>query len=133
MGLAEDIKDLLTTGGVAETIFIGEAAERPALCVVITPTGGLGATRTMSGSASNAPREHVRIQLRVRGDTYTECSDLMTQAYSVLSGLPERTINSRRYYYASAVQTPYYLGLDDAARPVIATNFDVWRNESTQG
>jgi len=133
MGLAEDVKDFLTTGGVTDTIFIGEAGERPAACLVVTPTGGLGAMRTMSGSASNAPREHVRVQLRARAATYDACSTLMTQAYGLLSGMPERTLNSRRYYYASAVQTPYYLGLDDAARPVIATNFDLWRIESTQG
>lgn len=133
MGLGQDIKDFLTTGGVTDSIFIGEAPERPAACIVVTPTGGMGSKRTMSGAASNAPIEHVRIQLRVRAADYAACSNLMTQAYNLLSGMPERTLNSRRYYYASAVQTPYYLGLDDAARPVIATNFDIKRTESTQG
>lgn len=131
--LGLDVKDILTTGGVTASIFVGEAPELPAQCIVVTPTGGLGPTRTFSGTPCDAAIEHVRVQLRVRAVDYVTCSNLMTQAYSLLSGLPERTINSRRYYRASAVQTPYYLGLDDAARPVIATNFDLWRTETTQG
>lgn len=133
MALGTDLKDFLTTGGMTDTIFVGEAAERPAACLAITPTGGMGSRRTMSGTTANAPVEHVRVQLRARAATYDACSAIMTQAYSLLSGMPERTLNGRRYYYASAVQTPYYLGLDEAARPVIATNFDVWRLETTAG
>lgn len=133
MALGNDIRDFLSSGGVTAGLFIGDAPELPAACVVITPTGGTGARRTFSATPANAPVEHVRIQLRVRAASYDACSTLMTQAYSLLSGMSERVINSRRYYTASAVQTPYYLGLDDAARPVIATNFDLWRTESTQG
>jgi hypothetical protein len=131
MGLAEDLKDLLTTGGFTSPIFVGEAPERPAACLAITPTGGLGPQRTMSPTLANAPIEHVRVQLRARAADYAACDAVMTAAYSLLSGLQERPINARRYHYAKPVQTPYYLGLDDASRPVIGVNFDVWRAEST--
>jgi hypothetical protein len=131
VGLSEDIRDLLTTGGFSSSIFIAEAPERPANCLVVTATGGLGPTRTMSAGLANAPVEHVRMQVRARAADYAACDAIMTSAYGLLNGLQERTANARRYYYVSPVQTPFYLGLDGAARPVIAVNFDVQRAEST--
>jgi hypothetical protein len=131
MGLGDDLKDFLSSGGVTASIFIGEAPERPASALAITPTGGLGPTRTFSASTMNAPLEHCRIQLRARAADYSACDAVMTSAYRLLSGMQTRTINNRQYYYAVPVQTPYYLGLDEASRPVIATNFDVYRAEST--
>jgi len=132
MGLSEDIRTQLIAGGMASSaLFVAEAPEKPDTALAITATGGLGPTRTMSGTKANAPVEHVRIQLRARAANYAACDVLMTQAYGLLSGLGETVIGTWRYYYVRPVQTPYYLGLDGAARPVIAVNFDVQRKEDT--
>ena len=132
MGLSEDIRTQLIAGGMsASALFVAEAPEKPDTALAITATGGLGPTRTMSGTKANAPVERVRVQLRARATTYAACDVLMTQAYGLLSGLGETVIGTWRYYFFTPVQTPYYLGLDGAARPVIAVNFDVQRKEDT--
>ena len=130
MGLCEDLRTQLIAGGMsAGSLFIAEAPEKPDTALAITASGGLGPTRTMSGQPATAPLEHLRVQCRARATTYVACDALMTQAYALLSGLGETVIGSRRYYYVRPVQPPYYLGLDGAARPVIAVNFDVQRKE----
>lgn len=130
MGLAEDVRSLLGTKGfVAAEMYIAEAPEKPDSVLVITPTGGFGPERTFSGGVNNAPVENCRIQIRTRSTSYQMCDTLMTLAYAILSGLGETMVGTWRYYYFRPVQTPYYLGLDEAARPVIAVNFDVQRKE----
>lgn len=131
MGLSEDLRALLMADGITTAIFVAEAPERPADCLVITATGGTGPLRTMSATPATAPVERVRAQLRARATTYAACDAIMTAVYSKLSGMGERVTGGWRYYDAVAVQTPYYLGLDGASRPVIAVNFDVLRNETT--
>jgi hypothetical protein len=131
MGLADDMLDLLTTGGIAASIFLGEPPEKPDACLAIAPTAGLGPQRTFSGTPGNAAVEHRRFQLRARGLTYASADAAMAAAYAVLSGVGERTLNFRRYYFVTPVSTPAYLGLDVANRPEFSANFDVWRAEST--
>jgi hypothetical protein len=131
MGLANDLKDYLTSGGITATIVVGELPEGPDLCLSIAPYAGFGPTRTMSGTPGDAPLEHTRVQIFGRGGTYAAIDTLMASAYSKLSGLGERVINNRRYYFVTPVQTPSYLGLDPASRPMFSTNFDVLRAEST--
>lgn len=131
MGLSEDLRALLIADGITTSIFVAEAPERPANCLVITATGGLGPTRTMSALPAQAPVEHVRVQLRARATDYAACDAIMTAAYGKLSGMGERVTGGWRYYDVRPVQTPYYLGLDGASRPIIAVNFDVLRNETT--
>lgn len=131
MGLSEDVRTQLIAGGMTTSaLFVAESPEKPDTALAITATGGLGPTRTMSSAKADAPVERVRIQLRARATTYAACDALMTQAYGLLSGLGETVIGGWRYYYFRPVQTPYYLGLDGAARPVIAVNFDVQRKEN---
>ena len=131
MGLADDLRDYLSTSGITGSIFVGEAPEVPDACLAVIPTAGIGPTRTLSANVGNAPVEHCRAQVTARGTTYAACSALMQSAYTKLSGVGERDINSRRYYYVVPVQTPFYLGLDEAARPVFVANFDILRAEST--
>jgi hypothetical protein len=131
VGLADDIYDLLSTGGIATTLFVGEPPEKPDACLAIAPTAGLGPGRTFSGSAGHAPVEHRRFQVRSRGFTYASADAAIEAAYAILSGAGERTLNFRRYYFIAPVSTPAYLGLDDANRPMFTANFDVWRAEST--
>ena len=84
----------------------------------------------MNPLPKTAPVENRRVQLRARATTYAACDAIMTQAYGLLSGFQNKTANGTLYLYGRAVQTPYYLGLDGASRPVIAVNFDVWRPET---
>lgn len=130
MGMPEDLRQLLITSGYTTPVFIADAPEKPDVCLVITATGGLSPVRTFNPSPATAPLVQMRAQLRARALTYGACDAIMTAAYAILSGFQQQTINGIVYGYGRAVQTPYYLGLDGASRPVIAVNFDVWRPET---
>lgn len=131
MGLAEDIRDYLTTAGFTGSIYIAQLPERPNTAAVITPTGGIGPFRTMSGTPGDAPLENERFQIRVRATDYPTADSLMASAHGKLSGMCDTEINGRRYYYVSPIQTPFYLELDELDRHVFACNYDAMRSEST--
>lgn len=130
--LADDIVDLLSTGGVASaSLYIGEAPEKPHTAMVVTPTGGVGPVRTMSATPANAPLEYTRIQLRARATDAATAEALLMSGHVILSGFGGRSINGRRYYCALAVQSPFYLGRDELSRALYACNYDVLRAEAT--
>lgn len=130
--IGDDIADYLTSGGVSSSqVFVGEMPERPITALVITPTGGLGPSRTMSGALNGAPIEDEQFQIRTRSDVYSDAEVLIRQAHGLLSGFQERLINGRRYYYGVPLQTPFYLGRDDERRAVFACNYKILRAEST--
>jgi hypothetical protein len=130
--LADDIADFLTSGGIAASmLFVGDFPAQPHTALVVTPTGGEGPTRTMSGTPSHAPLETVRFQLRARATGYTLAEALINSAHVLASGVSERAINSRRYYYIRPVQSPQYLGFDELNRSLFACNYSVQRAEST--
>lgn len=130
--LADDVADLLTSGGVSSgALFIGEAPEEPHTALVVTPTGGLGSERTFSGTPANAPLERTRIQLRARATDWSTAEALLMGGHAVMNGLSERAINGRRYYYAIALQSPFYIGRDELDRALFGCNYDVLRAETT--
>lgn len=128
MGLAEDIADLVTTGGVTAAVFIGELPAMPIQAVSVIPSGGLPSIFAMD-TAPNIERS--RIQLLVRAATYPVAEALIRSAYDVLEGTRERLINFRRYHWIQAVQPPFYIGQDETEHPLLSCNFDVARAAST--
>lgn len=123
MGLSNDLADYLTTGGIADAIFSGELPARPFTALCVTPTAGLGPQRVMGTVAG----EHVRIQLRVRGQDFQTAESLMSQAHTLCVRFLERTLNGTRYFDLSAASSPYYLGLNHEELPVFVCNYDVWK------
>lgn len=130
--LADDIADILTSGGLDTlALFTHELPERPNSGLVIAPTGGSGYDRTMSSTPANAPLERPSIQLRARATDTLTAEALLMSAHVILNGMSERSINSHRYYYIRAIQSPMYLGRDEANRPLFSCNYDILRAEST--
>lgn len=130
--LADDIADVLTSGGLdTDAVFTHELPERPNSGLVITPTGGSGYDRTMSASPANAPLERPSIQLRARATDAGTAEALLMSAHVILNGMNERAVNGYRYYYVRAIQSPMYLGRDEANRPLFSCNYDILRAEST--
>lgn|SRR5574341_540154 len=127
MGLADDMADLLVTGGLAATVQVGDLQARPDAAVVIVPTPGLPTMRSFGGAVV----ESLRVQTRSRGTTYPSAEALASAAHGFLDGTKERVINGRRYYWIEAIQPPFYLGLDEEARTLFAENFTVYRAAST--
>lgn len=127
MGLADDLRDLLVTGNLSATVHVGELQEAPDRAVVIVATPGLPTLRTCGA----AVLETGRVQLRTRATDYPTAEALMTSAHGKLDGQADRTLGGRTYYWIEGLQPPFYLGLDDAKRPMFACNYSVLRAAST--
>ena len=127
MGLADDITDLLVTGGLSSTVHVGELLERPTKAVAVTPYAGLQTLRSFNG----AVLEQVRIQVRARASDYPTVEDLMSSAHGKLDGAKDKTINGRLYYWMEALQPPFYIGRDEEERSIFAFNLNVLRSATT--
>ena len=74
MGLAEDVRDLLTTGGFSSTVHIGDLFPRPDSALVVVQTAGLPTIRAMG----RAELEQTQVQLRARARSYQDASTMMS-------------------------------------------------------
>ena len=127
MGLATDIMDILSTGGVSTPKFGGDMPERPVIALCVTQTAGLGSTHTM-GSLVGAPvLESMQFQVRARAADYASAETIMNNAHSKLDGLRSKVINGQHYQYIASLSTPLYLGTDEEERPLFACNYRAQR------
>lgn len=132
MGLADDIRDLLSTGGMDVTaVFCGDLPERPPACVVIVQTAGPGSTHTFGSAVGVPPLEGLGFQLRARAAGYVAAETAILAAHARLDGLRDKAINGKRYHWVAANSSPYYIGADAEARPIFACNYQVKRSLST--
>jgi len=127
VSLADDIGDLLTTGGLSSTVHVGELQPRPNSAVVVTPTAGTPTLRSFNG----AILEFLRVQVRARATDFPAAESLMSSAHGKLDGVKDRTLNGRLYHWIEAVQPPFYIGLDDESRPLFSANYTCYRSAST--
>ena len=121
--LLDDISDLLTTGGITTQIYKSVMPEQPNDAILITETGGRAAVHAMSSGPGNALLEQPGFQVIRRSQSYETARTEMRTVFQLLDGLSERTINSVRYSYVEAQQSPFPIGRDDALRSLIAVNF----------
>lgn len=131
--MLEDLRDLLSSGGVTTTIKLGLMDDTADAQVQLAETGGIFPLHAMSTGAGNALVERPRVQVTVRDAPYNyiQARITMNVAYRLLDGLPTRTINGTRYHYIEAVQAPFALPPDANDRPLIVCNFDVQKALST--
>ncbi len=127
MSLADDLADLLTSGGLSSTVHVGELLPRPNAAVVVVQTLGEPTLRSFDGAVA----ERVRVQLLARSVGYPAAESLMSSAHGKLDGAKDRVLNGRRYYWIEAVQPPFYLGQDEEERSLFAANYTVVRSAST--
>ena len=127
MALLDDVADLLTTGGITTTIYRGNLVETPSDAIGLQETGGISPVRAMSTGPGKAVFERPTFQIIRRSTSYDTARTEMTTILSLLDGLSQRTINSTRYAYIEATQSPFSLGRDDSDRAMLALNFSAVR------
>ena len=121
--LLDDIADLLTTGAISTTIYKGYMAEQPDDAFGIIETGGMAPIHAMSSGPGNAPLEVPGFQLIRRSSSYATARSGIQDAWDLLDGLSERTINGTRYSYVTSMQAPFSLGRDESQRSQLVVNF----------
>lgn len=136
--LLDDMWDLLASVGGAGvgttgTMFRGFLPEKPDAAVALYETGGFAPIRAMTGSAGQVTAERPRVQIVARATEYDyqTARTRMANAYAVLEGLMDRTVNGTRYLYAASVNSPFAMGRDAQGRVLIGCNFDVMKALST--
>lgn len=129
--LLDDIKDLLSTGGITTPIYKSRLAGGPDELIALYETGGLPSVKAMSTGPGNAKFERPSVQVIRRSNSYETARLEMNTIHSLLDGLNERTINSTRYSWITALQPPFALDRDSADRAVIACNFSCLKTLST--
>lgn len=132
--LGDDIVDLLSTSGVgtvATNLFVGDVPDIVDQAIAVRETGGAFTVHTFgsgpSGAygAGSAALEQPRVQVVSRATAYATARAKMQDAFNVLDGRRQRTINGVTYHWIRAVQSPFDLGRDQNGRQRFACNFDI--------
>ena len=129
--LLDDISDLLTTGSITATIYKGFMPEQPDEAFILSETAGRGPIHAMAGGPGQAQLEVAGLQVIRRSASYQTARDDMQNVMDLLDGLTERTINSTRYSYVEATQTPFGMMRDESQRSMVAVNFLAYKDLST--
>lgn len=137
--LLDDLLDVLTSGnggfvqGVNLFAYVLPAAAQDR-AMVLSETGGMGPIHTMNASAGNAQIvERPRAQLVVRGNPegYQGARQDAENAFRILNGVRDRSINGTHYLWITAVQDPFALPPDENLRPHVAFNVDILKSPFT--
>lgn len=127
----DDLKDLMSTGGVTTTIYKGLMPPSPDEAFQIVETGGAPPVRAFRSSAGEAVVERPTVQIVRRSPSYQRARAEMNYAYRLLDGAGDRTVNGTRYLFIEALQSPFHLGRDETNREQVACNFRVHKAMST--
>ncbi len=138
--LLDDIADYLASQGgsgvgvVGTSLFKGKfPPTAPDTAVCIYETGGLPTVHAMASGPGVAVVEQPRVQVvaRAGAEDYQVARTRLHNAFVLLDGLRDRTINGTVYKWVASVQSPYPMGPDENKRERIACNFDVVKVLST--
>lgn len=129
--LLDDLSDLLTTGGVATTIYKGFMPGQPDDAIQLVETGGFPAVHAMSTGPGNAVEERPTVQIIRRSLVYNRARAEMQYIWRLLDGHGDRTINGTSYRWIAALQQPFALPNDETNRTLIACNFTIAKAVST--
>ena len=131
MGFADDIADLLATGGIATSIFRGDLPERPNVALCVTQTAAPAGQHTFGSAVGASPLAYRRCQIRCRADGYASADTMMQSVHAALDGLRTRTVNGKTYLWITGDSSPYYIGTDEQERPLFACNYTAARSHGT--
>ena len=132
--LVNDIADILSTGGlgtVGTNIWIGAQFGSADPSFAVIPTGGMASVHTMQSGPGMAAIEQPRVQIVVRSANEQTAMRKAQQAFKLLDGFRERTVNGVRYMWMEAVQPPFALERDENNRYHMTFNVDIKRGPST--
>lgn len=136
MSLLADMGDYLSSGGVgtlATDLFLGQLPSAPDAAVCVYETGGIAPIYSMGNTAGKAVVERPRVQIVVRGAAYDyeTARALAQKAWLLMDKMPARTVNAVSYKWASCIQSPFLMQVDEQGRPWIAFNADVMKEMSS--
>lgn len=129
--LVNDLSDLLTSGGIATTIYTHYLPERPDDAIAINVTGGYQPVRAFSAVAGAAVEEQPTVQIIRRSPSQARAEAEMNVIFKMLDGFGDRSINGTRYLWIEAQQTPFPLPQDLTQRNYMVCNFRVCKALST--
>lgn len=130
--LLVDLADLLTTGGIATTIYRGVLPEAPDDAIQLVESGGYPPVQAMRGARDvSTVVEQPTVQITRRSSSYDRNVAGMNAVLRLLDGAGDRTINGTRYGWITAIQPPFDLGRDETHRHLRALNVLVCREPST--
>lgn len=126
--ILNDVGDYLSTGGIGLTtgtnLWLGKMPDLPAISTALYETGGISAVHAFASASGQAVVERPRFQVVVRHTDYASGRQLIHNIWKRLDGAGDFTINSTRYLWIEAVQSPFFLKFDDNNRVLFAVNFD---------
>lgn len=131
MGFADDMADLLATGGITTSIFRGDLPERPNVAICIAQTAAPAGMHTFGSAVGVPPLEYQRCQIRCRAEGYVAVETIMLAVHSALDGLRTKAVNGKTYHWIAGDSSPYYLGADEQERPEFACNYTAARSNGT--
>ena len=105
--------------------------EQPDEAFILSETAGRGPIHAMAGGPGQAKLEVAGLQVIRRSASYQTARDDMQNVMDLLDGLTERTINSTRYSYVEATQTPFGMMRDESQRSMFAVKFLAYKDLST--
>ena len=129
MSLLPELADYLSSGGITN-VFAGQMPDTPAACVSVERTGGRETVHAM-GHGPGDGMERPRVQVLVLAEGRPAAEATANAVARLLDGMPDRILGSVHYFWAAAVQPPFFAGEDANGRPVVAANYDVCRARST--
>lgn len=121
--LSEDVLTRLQSQGVGTPgtdLFKSTMPPKPDVCLVVREVGGGPPTRMMGRVACENPE----FQVFARATTYDAARDLIWKVFNALDNF-SGSINSNRYLWISANQSPSYVTQDENNRFVMHVSFRV--------
>ena len=137
--ILDDLKDLLSSGGVTTTLYREFMPPSPDDAILLRETGGYPAHRAMPGNAARGGGvgsgqivvERVTVQITRRSPSAQRAIAEMNYIYRFLDGAGDRDINGTRYNHIMALQPPFPLPADESGRSLRVLNFLVEKALST--
>lgn len=127
--ILDDMTDYLTTGSIGLTtgtnLFAAGLPDSPDTACAVYETGGFFPIHAMAAGPGSALLERPRIQVVTRAQSYRTARQIAHNAFKLLDGLRDRTVNSTRYLYVQAVSSPAAMGIDGSGRTRVVCNYDV--------
>ena len=128
--LLDDIGSVLSAGGIGTlgtNLFLGFLPDKPDTCVAVIETGGITPHRAFRASAGQpvAERPSIQILCRAAAFDYATARNKAHDAYKLLEGYGDTTVNSTRYLWIGARQSPFSAGRDESNRPICSCNYEV--------
>lgn len=129
--LPADLSAYLQSAGLGTpgtTLFVGLMPPDPDALVAVIETGG-GEPQDTMGSNTPPAWENATVQIISRGDKpdptknpYLAARTKAKDAWNALVLVANEDLSSTRYLRVRPLQSPFLIGVDESARPMIAFN-----------